>query len=157
MLDRTKRLTTAIALLASLLVSLPVAQGQANANEMQTKIETKVAVKSIVAIAKQYIGTPYCRGGQSPRCFDCSGFTQYVYKKKGKEIARTTAGQYKESKKVSSGDVQVGDLVFFFSSGGNIYHVGIYAGNGEVIHSPKPGRPVKIEKIWTKRIQFRRL
>jgi len=171
MLVRTKVLTTVTALLTSVMVvSPPVAQGQANANELPVmthvslgKVNAK-AKESLLAkpittyeIALKYLGAPYCRGGAGPKCFDCSGFTQYVYKKKGKDISRTATGQYRESKKISRGDAQVGDLVFFFSSGGNIYHVGIYAGNGKVIHSPKPGRPVKIEKIWTKRVQFRRL
>ncbi len=173
MLVRTKVLTTVTALLMSaMVVSPPVTQGQANANELSVKSnitlgEVKTMARasesflakpiSTYKIGLKYLGIPYCKGGTNPKCFDCSGFTQYIYKKKGKEIARTTGGQYKESKKVSREDAQVGDLVFFFSSGGHVYHVGIYAGNGEVLHSPKPGRAVKIEKIWSKKVQFRRL
>jgi cell wall-associated NlpC family hydrolase len=155
-----------------MVISPPVAQGQANANELSVKsnitlgeVKTKArASQSLLAkpistykIGLKYLGTPYCKGGRGPNCFDCSGFTQYIYKKKGKEIARTTGGQYKQSKKIARSDAKVGDLVFFSSSGGHIYHVGIYAGNGEVLHSPKPGRSVKIEKIWSKKVQFRRL
>ena len=173
MLVRTKVLTTVTALLMSaMVISPPVAQGQANANELSVKsnitlgeVKTKArANQSLLAkpistykIGRKYLGTPYCKGGKGPKCFDCSGFTQYIYKKKGKEIARTTGGQYKQSKKIARDDAKVGDLVFFFSSGGHVYHVGIYAGNGEVLHSPKPGRAVKIEKIWSKKVQFRRL
>lgn len=171
MLVRTKVLTTVTALLVSaMVVSPPVTQGQANANELPVmthaslgKVNAK-AKESLLAkpistykIGLKYLGIPYCKGGTSPKCFDCSGFTQYIYKKKGKEIARTTGGQYKQSKKIARDDAKVGDLVFFFSSGGHAYHVGIYAGNGKVLHSPKPGRAVKIEKIWSKKVQFRRL
>lgn len=171
MLVRTKVLTTVTALLMStMVISPPVAQGRANANELP--VMTHVTIGKVNAKAKEsllakpittykigleYLGSPYCRGGAGPRCFDCSGFTQYVYEKKGREISRTVGGQYKQSKKIARSDAQVGDLVFFFSSGGHAYHVAIYAGNGEVLHSPKPGRAVKIEKIWSKSVQFRRL
>lgn len=173
MLVRTKVLTTVTALLMSaMVISPPVAQGQANANELSVKSNISIGeVKSnartnqsflakpvsTYKIGLKYLGTPYCRGGKSPKCFDCSGFTQYIYKKKGKKIPGTVGGQYKQSKKIARDDAKVGDLVFFFSSGGHSYHVGIYAGNGEVLHSPKPGRAVKIEKIWSKKVQFRRL
>ena len=173
MLVRTKVLTTVTALLTYfMVVSPPVAQGRANANELSVKsnislgeIKSKArANQSLLAkplstyqIGLKYLGIPYCRGGKGPNCFDCSGFTQYIYKKKGKKIAGTTGGQYKQSKSIARGDIQVGDLVFFSSSGGYVYHVGIYAGDGKVLHSPKPGRTVKIEKIWSKNVQFRRL
>lgn len=171
MLVRTKVLTTVTALLMSaMVISPPVAQGQANANELSVRTHASVesinarAKKSLLAkpittykIGLKYLGIPYCKGGKSPRCFDCSGFTQYVYKQKGKEISGTTGGQYRESKKISRKDAVVGDLVFFSSSGGHVYHVGIYAGNGKVLHSPKPGKKVKIEKIWSKRVEFRKL
>lgn len=157
MLDRTKRLTTAIALLTSLLVSLPVAQGKANANEMQTKIETKVTVNSYVAIAKQYIGTPYCRGGQNPRCFDCSGFTQYVYNQQGIKLPPTTQGQYRIAKNVVASKAKPGDLVFFVTKQGYAYHVAIYVGNGKVIHSPKRGHHVRVESIWTSNVRYGRI
>jgi len=157
MLDRTKRLTTAIALLTSLLVSLPIAQGQANANEMQTKIETKVAAKSIVAIAKQYIGTPYCRGGHTSRCFDCSGFTQYVYNQHGIKLPPIVHSQYRIATKIAASKAKPGDLVFFVTKHGYAYHVAIYVGNGKVIHSPKRGHHVRVESIWTSNVRYGRI
>lgn len=159
MLDRTKRLTTAIALLTSLLVSLPVAQGQANANEMQTKIEvvSKVSRQVILDTAKQYIGTPYCRGGHSTRCFDCSGLIKYVYQSQGINLPPTVTGQYKLAKKIPKSKAVPGDLVFFFSKSGYMYHVGIYAGNGKVLHSPKRGHHVRVESIWTSNVRYGRI
>ena len=159
MLDRTKRLVTAVALLTSVLVSLPTAQGQANANEIQTKIEPMivVGVKSITTIARHYIGTPYCRGGTTPRCFDCSGFTQYVYNQQGVKLPRIAHGQYRIAKKVSASKAKPGDLVFFMTSQGYAYHVGIYVGNGKVLHSPKRGHRVRIEKIWTSNVRYGRI
>jgi len=108
MLDRTKRLVTAAALLTSLLVSLPTAQGQANAKEIQTKIEKEVVLKT-VATARQYIGTPYCRGGKNPRCFDCSGFTQNVYNQQGIKLPPTAQGQYRIAKKITAAKAKPGD------------------------------------------------
>jgi cell wall-associated NlpC family hydrolase len=159
MLDRTKVLTTAVALLTSVLVTLPTAQGQANANEIQTRIEA-VTVKSRQAItktAKQYIGIPYCRGGKTTRCFDCSGFTKYVYRSQGINLPPTAHGQYKIATKVSAKEAQPGDLVFFQYRNGWVYHVGIYVGDGKVLHSPRRGKSVRIESIWTSRVKYGRI
>jgi cell wall-associated NlpC family hydrolase len=159
MLDRTKVLTTAVALLTSVLVTLPTAQGQANANEIQTRIEAVSVMPNQAAIktAKQYIGTPYCRGGKTTRCFDCSGFTKYVYKTQGINLPPTAHGQYRVAKKISAKEAVPGDLVFFYYRSGFIYHVGIYAGDGKVLHSPRRGKHVRIESIWTSRVKYGRL
>lgn len=97
---------------------------------------TSTTGEKIVAFAKQYIGYRYVYGGASPGTgFDCSGFTSYVYKQFGyTSINRTAAGQYKNGTSVSKAELQAGDLVFF-ASGGSIYHVGIYIGNGQFIHA----------------------
>lgn len=111
----------------------------------------------IFNIAERYLGTPYCHGGESPRCFDCSGFTQYVYSKEGIELDRTTDGQRDQAEVIPADEAIVGDLVFFSSRSGYVYHVGIYAGDGKVLHSPKPGRSVKIETIWSSNVTFGRI
>lgn len=97
----------------------------------------------VIAIAKQYVGTPYVYGGSSPSGFDCSGFTMYVFGKAGISIPRTASAQQAAATSVSS--PQPGDLVFF---GSPAYHVGIYLGNGMMIDSPKPGKTVQVRKIW---------
>ena len=160
MLDRTKVLTTAVALLTSVLVTLPTAQGQANANEIQTRIEAVARPTTGLAVLKtanQYIGTPYCRGGKTARCFDCSGFIKYVYKSQGINLPSTAHGQYKIATKVSAEEAQPGDLVFFQYRNGWVYHVGIYVGDGKVLHSPRRGKSVRIESIWTSRVKYGRL
>jgi len=159
MLDRTKVLTTAVALLTSVLVALPTAQGQANANEIQTRIEavTKVPNQALIRTAKQYIGTPYCRGGKTSRCFDCSGFTKYVYKTQGINLPPTAQSQYRVAQKISAKNAVPGDLVFFYYRSGFIYHVGIYMGDGKVLHSPRRGTHVRIESIWTSRVKYGRI
>lgn len=100
----------------------------------------------VVDIAKQYIGTPYVYGGMSPAGFDCSGFAKYCYAQMGVNLNRTAASQTAHGTYVSKDNLVAGDLVFF-ASGGYINHVGIYVGNGMMIHSPSPGKSVEIITI----------
>ncbi len=154
MVIRTKVLTTVVALLTALSVTLPTAQGQANAKEIQ---EIARPTSGVLGAAEKYIGTPYCRGGQSPRCFDCSGFVKYVHAQKGIDLPRTSHQQYKATKKISRSEAVPGDLVFFHYRSGYVYHVGIYVGDGKVLHSPKRGQDVRISQIWTARVTFGRV
>ncbi|PCS00906.1 C40 family peptidase [Lactococcus fujiensis] len=106
--------------------------------------DEKTSADKLIELAKKYIGVPYVWGGSSPSGFDCSGFTSYVYREAlGKEIGRTSYNQIGNGKKVTFADAKVGDVLVFF--GGS--HVGIYLGNGEFIHAPKPGDQVKISSI----------
>lgn len=95
----------------------------------------------IIAEAEKYIGVRYVYGGTSPSGFDCSGLVQYTLKNVGISVNRSSRDQYKNGVAVARGDLQAGDLVFF-SKGGSITHVGIYAGNDKVIHSPSAGHTV---------------
>lgn len=100
---------------------------------------------SIVATAKQYIGSSYVYGGSSPSGFDCSGFTSYIYKQYGVNLSRTAAGQYSNGTAVSRENLQAGDLVMFGGSG--INHVGIYIGGGQIVHAANPSRGVTTDTI----------
>lgn len=97
--------------------------------------------QAIVNEAAKYIGVRYVYGGTSPSGFDCSGLVQYVCRKVGISVNRTSRSQYSNGVAVSKSNLQAGDLVFF-SKGSGISHVGIYAGNGQVIHAPSPGKKV---------------
>ena len=100
-------------------------------------VPTNVTGAQILAEAQKYLGIPYVSGGASPAGFDCSGFVYYVLKQMGYSVSRTPAGQFSIGTTVSKENLKVGDIVFFantYISG--ISHVGIYAGNGQFIHSP---------------------
>jgi peptidoglycan DL-endopeptidase CwlO len=101
-------------------------------------------------------GTPYRYGGTTPKGFDCSGYTGYVYKKAGKKLPRTSRQQYSATKHLSRKAAKPGDLVFFKSGGGGVYHVGIYAGSNMLWHASKPGKPVAKAKIWSSNVAFGR-
>lgn len=104
--------------------------------------------QAIVNEAKKYLGVKYVWGGTSPKGFDCSGLVQYVCNKLGISVSRTSAAQATNGKAVSKSNLQPGDLVFF-ASGGRVHHVGIYIGNGQMIHAPQTGDVVKISSIET--------
>ncbi len=89
----------------------------------------------IVNLARQFLGVPYVWGGSSPNGFDCSGFVQYVYAQQGISLPRTADIQATAGYPVDKADLQPGDLVFFAGDYVNISHVGIYVGDGKMIHA----------------------
>jgi cell wall-associated NlpC family hydrolase len=112
--------------------------------------------KEIVDTGKDYFGVPYCWGGESTRCFDCSGFIQYVFDKNGIEVPRTANQQLKSMTTIPESEARQGDLVFFVYRNGYAHHAGIYVGNNMILHSPRPGGKVRLEEIWSTRIVFAR-
>ncbi|MBU5488229.1 C40 family peptidase [Clostridium sp. MSJ-8] len=108
------------------------------------KTAQEIKREKIIEFAKRYKGTPYQWGATGPYSFDCSGFTQYVYRNVlGIEIGRTTYVQINAGKAVSYAELQPGDLVFPHTG-----HVGIYIGNGQMIHAPQTGDVVKITSVY---------
>lgn len=103
-----------------------------------------------VSVARSLIGTPYRYGGTTPRGFDCSGFTAYVWGKAGVALPHNSAAQYSSSPKVSAAQARPGDLVY--SPG----HIGLYVGGGKMIHSPQTGDRVKVSPIHSGTIGFAR-
>ncbi|MDQ1011285.1 cell wall-associated NlpC family hydrolase [Streptomyces sp. V4I23] len=95
--------------------------------------------------AQSKIGSPYVYGASGPSSFDCSGLTSWAYAQAGVSIPRTSQAQASAGTRISSqSQLQQGDLVFFY---GDLHHVGFYAGNGQVLHAPKPGASVRYESI----------
>lgn len=118
--------------------TLSSSQSSNNGSSKTNKSTPKPSTgKGLIADAKSLIGTRYQLGGTTPSAFDCSGFTSYVFAQNGISLPRTAAGQYSALPKISKGQIQAGDLVFFSGSpgGGNITHVGISLGGSQFIGS----------------------
>jgi cell wall-associated NlpC family hydrolase len=108
----------------------------------------------VLATADDYLGVPYKWGGTSPRTgFDCSGYVQYVYRREGVELPRTSrqqavAGQGRPTRWDAAGP---GDLVMFAEPGEAISHVAFYAGDGRILHSTSSGGGVRFDDLGTRR------
>ncbi|KES03822.1 glycoside hydrolase [Streptomyces toyocaensis] len=112
-----------------------------------TSTDSSYATKAekVLAFARAQIGKPYVWGATGPGSYDCSGLTQAAWKAAGVTIPRTTYDQVNAGTTVPVSQAQPGDLVFFYD---DVTHVGIYIGNGMMIHAPKPGTYVREESIF---------
>ena len=102
------------------------------------------------AWAQTKIGLPYIWGGVGPDGYDCSGLTMSAWRTAGVNLARTTRDQYKQVLKISYNELRPGDLVFWSTDPNNadaIYHVAIWAGNGQIMEASKPGDPLRITSM----------
>ncbi|GAA4553114.1 C40 family peptidase [Pseudonocardia xishanensis] len=97
-----------------------------------------------LAAAQTKLGTPYAWGASGPNAFDCSGLTSWAFRQAGVTIPRTSAAQSTFGTPVAKGDLQPGDLVFFYQP---VSHVGIYMGGGKILHASTSGEPVKISDM----------
>lgn len=106
----------------------------------------------IIATGAEYRGVPYVWGGTTPRGFDCSGFTKYVFGKLGTSIPRTAEDQYRSSHHTSQ--PVAGDLVFVHDGGGNVYHVAIYVNAHTWLEAEEPGRGVNYYSPWSRSVYY---
>lgn len=117
-------------------------ENKASETTNNTKIEettTKISSKGQDAAnyVKQFVGCKYVYGGSTPKGFDCSGLTMYVYKKYGVSLSHSATAQSKVGTKVERANLQPGDLIFFrnYRTNKGIGHVGIYIGNNKFVHA----------------------
>ncbi len=104
--------------------------------------------QAIINTAKAQLGKPYVWGAEGPNSFDCSGLVYYVYGQHGIKMPRTSREQANVGTTVSQSQLQPGDLIFSSTDGsGGVNHVGIYIGNGQMIHAPQAGDVVKTTNI----------
>jgi cell wall-associated NlpC family hydrolase len=103
----------------------------------------------LAAYAMALSNIRYHRGGRAPKTgFDCSGFVQYVFAHAlGVDLPGNSASQYRFGTKVPRAELRTGDLVFFHTHGKRVSHVGIYLDHGHFIHSPSPGKRVRIDDL----------
>lgn len=104
-------------------------------------------VQAVIDLAHKQLGKPYVWGAEGPNSFDCSGLIYYVYKNAaGITLPRTSSAQYSAGVAVSRSNLKAGDLIFSSTDGtGNITHVAIYVGDGQMIHAPRTGK--NVEKV----------
>ncbi|MGY1728117.1 C40 family peptidase [Geodermatophilus sp. SYSU D01062] len=99
------------------------------------------AAQTAVDTALAQVGDRYVYGATGPDSFDCSGLTSYAYKAAGISIPRTSKAQSTFGTPVAKADLKPGDLVFFYSP---VSHVGMYIGNGQMVHASTAGKPVAV-------------
>lgn len=142
----------------------PAAPPAPSGNTTRAGSGSASAAQTAIDAAKRYLGLPYAWGGGGTRGpgpglapdegvvgFDCSGLTQYAYAQAGIAIPRNSRSQYAALPKVSSNDLQAGDLVFWGSDASDpdsITHMALYLGGGKVIQAPQSGDVVKISDMW---------
>ena len=97
-----------------------------------------------VAYARAQVGKAYVYGAAGPSAFDCSGLTMMAWRQAGVSLPHSSGAQYSGGRKVSRSDLQPGDLVFYYQP---ISHVGIYVGNGQLVHAANPSTGVSVTSV----------
>jgi cell wall-associated NlpC family hydrolase len=131
--------------LAKLMALRTKAYGTATAPKPAAVAAPNIAGNAGAAVRFAYgaIGKPYVYGASGPGGYDCSGLTAAAWSAGGKSLPHNAAMQYNGTARISASQLQPGDLVFYSGLG----HVGIYVGNGQVIHAPQPGEYVKLSSV----------
>jgi cell wall-associated NlpC family hydrolase len=154
-------LPAALLTIGSALVAAPTAEAAVPAPAPQavtpgTTLRPVSRGVRVVRIAASKRGAPYRYGASGPSAFDCSGFTSWVYRHVGKRLPHNSAAQAGRVHRISRSAARPGDLVFF-TDGGGVHHVAIYAGHNQVWHAPYSGARVRKERIWTSSVFFGRV
>jgi peptidoglycan DL-endopeptidase CwlO len=137
-------------------VPRPSAGGRAAVSSHLSSAFGSARGSSIIAVAARYLGVPYVYGGTTPRGWDCSGATSYIFAQVGIHIPRTANEQMIASKRISSSQVHAGDLVFFVS-GGRAYHVGIVASPGVMYDAQRSGKSFTKRAIYSASVVYGRV
>jgi cell wall-associated NlpC family hydrolase len=136
-------------------LSGPALAGTSNTATVHVKVKHDDRSHAVLKQAKKLKGKAYRYGGAGPRSFDCSGYVQYVYKKAGKKIGRTSGAQLSAGKSVPKSKKKPGDIMIFMH-GRTAYHSAIYAGNGKMWEAQRTGVPVGKHGIWSSGYVVRR-
>lgn len=107
-------------------------------------LDPSTAVATVIQTALSKVGAPYAWGASGPDAFDCSGFTGYAYASIGVSLPHSSRSQSGVGRSVSRAELRPGDLVFFYEP---ISHVGLYIGNGMMVHARTYGSPVAVVSV----------
>lgn len=133
---------------ATLFASTDAAAGSTSSAAEASTLAADVPVSGRAAAAVDYalaqVGDSYVHGASGPDSFDCSGLTSMAWAQAGVSLPHSSKAQYSSGTKVSRDDLQPGDLVFYYSP---ISHVGIYIGNGKIVHAANPRTGVQITSV----------
>ena len=119
-------------------------QGSPGADEIV--VRGPVAGTDVIREARRHLGVPYRWGGATPRAFDCSGFVQYVFGAYGIALPRTAREQAGVGIAPFPGDLQPGDLLFFYGGRG-AQHIALYVGGDTIIHASSTGGRVRLDRL----------
>jgi peptidoglycan DL-endopeptidase CwlO len=108
---------------------------------------------AVVAYARAQVGKPYCYGGSGPGCFDCSGLTMMAWRQAGVSLPHSSAAQYNVGRRISAGELQPGDLIFYYSP---ISHVSVYIGGGQRISATHTGDYVRVQSVGSSIVGYAR-
>jgi len=102
-----------------------------------------------LAVALSKLGHPYVFGAAGPRAFDCSGLTQYSYRRAGRHIPRIANAQFRAAWRIGRAHLRPGDLVFYHRHGhhGTVFHVGMYVSGGRTVAAVDPAEGVTWQRI----------
>jgi cell wall-associated NlpC family hydrolase len=113
-------------------------------SERTPDLPTPTKAEQAVRFALDAVGIPYRWGGESPSSgFDCSGLVRWAYGRAGVDLPHSSYALYGEGRRVREEDIEPGDILFFEGLG----HVGLYLGNGRMVHAPQTGRDVEIVRL----------
>lgn len=146
MRSQTARLFLFAAVLCAVLLPASPVVAVAQGGVRTVAVRGEVQGTDIVRVARRYIGVPYELGGATPAAFDCSGFVRYVFAELGGGLPRTAHEQAALGDAPFPGDLEPGDLLFFYGGRG-AQHIAIYVGGDTIIHASSRSRRVKLDRL----------
>lgn len=144
--SRSRLFPFVVAGVAALLVVAGAARAEGGRGPGSYVPEPPTRAERAVTAALGAVGTPYRWGGESPATgFDCSGLVRWAYGRVGVDLPHHSYALYGEGRRVRESQLEAGDILFFEGLG----HVGLYVGNGRMVHSPETGRNVEVVRLST--------
>jgi peptidoglycan DL-endopeptidase CwlO len=114
--------------------------------EVPSSVDASGRAAAAIKYAMAQVGKAYVYGAAGPNAFDCSGLTMMAWAQAGVGLPHSSSAQYSSGQRIAASDLQPGDLVFYYSP---ISHVGMYIGNGLIVHAANPGAGVRVAELYS--------